>query len=76
MFSCILQDLNANRKNPKIMFVLTFFRFTSLVYRNKGTRILGSPILILYRVVVEWILGIEIHWSTRIGKGLTLHHGY
>lgn len=36
---------------------------------------MGSPILIAYRIFVEWILGCEIPFRTKIGKSLRLYHG-
>jgi putative colanic acid biosynthesis acetyltransferase WcaB len=37
--------------------------------------ILGLPVLIFYRLAVEWILGVEIPFKTKIGKSLSLFHG-
>lgn len=31
--------------------------------------------LIFYRFFVEWVLGIEIPWSVKIGAALKLYHG-
>lgn len=36
---------------------------------------LGIPYLMLYRVIIEWILCIELPWNTQIGPGLRLFHG-
>ncbi|MDX2016947.1 MAG: serine acetyltransferase [Planctomycetota bacterium] len=30
----------------------------------------------LYRVIAEWILGIELHWSLDVGPRLRIFHGY
>ena len=37
--------------------------------------LIGVPILVLYRLFVEWGLNIEIPAKTKIGKGFILHHG-
>ena len=37
--------------------------------------LLGLPILLGYRVGVEWILGVELRYKTSIGPGLRLFHG-
>jgi putative colanic acid biosynthesis acetyltransferase WcaB len=37
--------------------------------------LIGVPILVLYRLFVEWGLNIEIPAKTKIGKGFMLHHG-
>lgn len=39
---------------------------------NKPIALLYGP---LYRLGVEWILGVELPWKTRIGPGLRLEHG-
>lgn len=38
--------------------------------------ILGLPYLILYRISIEWVLGIELPWNLEIGKGIHLYHGH
>jgi putative colanic acid biosynthesis acetyltransferase WcaB len=37
--------------------------------------LLGIPVLIVYRISIEWILGVEIPFKTKIGKGLSVQHG-
>lgn len=73
----ILQDYPCNKGNFKIVIVLILFRISQLV-GNSNILIytLSIPYLILYRIWVEWILGIELHWKLEVGSGLTIHHGY
>ncbi|MDQ3102070.1 MAG: serine acetyltransferase, partial [Bacteroidota bacterium] len=33
------------------------------------------PYFIIYRILVEWILCIELPWKTRIGRGFRIDHG-
>jgi len=69
------QDWKANQGNVKAQLVLFMFRLATLVRSNKVLIILFFWYLIIYRVMVEWFLGIELPWSLRAGSGLKLQHG-
>lgn len=72
----IFQDFSNNPKNIKAKLVLVLFRFAQICRRSpKPIFIIAIPYLIFYRVLIEWILGIEIPWNTSIGQGLCLYHG-
>ena len=74
----IKKDLLRNKKNYKSLFLLFSFRVASYFYLSKKNIVLyllGIPILILYRVIVEWVLGIEIPAGSKIGGGLIIDHG-
>lgn len=71
----ILQDLRANKGNPKGILVMVLFRTAHLLRRSKITFILFLPYFILYRLLVEWVLCIELPWKTNIGPGLRIDHG-
>lgn len=76
MFKYLFQDWRANAHNIKGKLVLFLFRLAQLCRRApKPLLILLVPYLILYRIVVEWILGIELPWNTTVGSGLKLYHG-
>ena len=72
----IFQDWDANWSNPKGRLVMMLFRLASAL--KHGPRLL-LPITVVYgifyRVVVEWILAVELPWKTRVGSGLRLEHG-
>lgn len=78
--SAIKSDWRANRQNIKGLIVVTSFR---LANRFSGFRrgllfplwVICIPYLILYRVCVEWILGIELPQKTQVGPGLIIWHG-
>jgi putative colanic acid biosynthesis acetyltransferase WcaB len=72
----LFQDWKANNKNSKGQLVLVLFRFASLASRHKFIFILFIPYLILYRVLIEWILGVELPYKVTIGKGLKLYHAH
>ena len=74
--SGIFQDWEANAGNPKGQLVLVLFR---LAQRVRGWPdpwwLLGAPYLAFYRIAVEWVLGIELRFKTRVGPRLRLFHG-
>ena len=77
-FTLIKKDFLRNKKNYKSLFVLFSFRVASFFYLSKKNIViflLGIPILIAYRIFVEWILGIEIPSGCKIGGGLIIDHG-
>ncbi len=78
MLQYIFQDYQRNRGHVKIIFILAFFRVVNLFARHKGTLIwwLGVPLMVIYRVIVEYILCVELRASTKVGSGLRIQHGY
>lgn len=76
MSNYLFQDWKANENNIKGRFVLVHFRLAQLCRRTpKPLLLLLIPYLVFYRVMFEWILGIELPWNTQIGAGLKLYHG-
>lgn len=71
----IFQDWGANTGNPKGRLVLLLFRIGHLLRQNVIVAVLFFWYFILYRVGVEWFLGIELPWKTRIGPGFRVDHG-
>jgi putative colanic acid biosynthesis acetyltransferase WcaB len=72
----IFQDWEANRGNPKGQLVLALFRLAQRVRAfPEPWWLLGIPYLAFYRISVEWILGIELRFGTRVGPRLRLFHG-
>ena len=75
-FSYLFQDYKANPKNIKARLALFLFRLAQLCRRaQKPVLIFLVPYLIFYRLFVEWILGVELPWNTKVGTGLKLFHG-
>ena len=68
---------NFTYRNPKPFLIVFFYRVTSFFAQNKikVIKILGYPVRIIYRLLIEWILGVEIPDTTLIGSGLVIHHG-
>ncbi len=72
----VFQDWRANPRNPKVQLSLAAFRLAQrLAAAPRPVFVLAVPYLVLYRVVVEWILGIELHWKLRVGPRLRVYHG-
>jgi putative colanic acid biosynthesis acetyltransferase WcaB len=72
----ILQDWRANTGNWKSRSALVLYRSAQAVRRSRPpVRWLGTPLVALYVLCVEWGLGIELNLKSRIGPGLRLYHG-
>jgi len=71
----IFQDWKANRGYFKGRLVLLCFRFAVLVRSNIILTIIFCWYLLFYRLIIEWIMGIELSWNLSAGKGLMLFHG-
>lgn len=74
-FAYLVQDWSANRGNIKGRLVLFLFRSVQIVNRHMLLKILFCWHLVLYQLVVEWHLGIELPRKTTAGKGLIIYHG-
>lgn len=72
----ILQDWDANRGNWKSGLSLVLYRLAQAIQRqHTPVRLLGSPLVAVYVIGVEWLLGIELNVKSHIGAGLRLYHG-
>lgn len=71
-----LCDWEVNCGNPKGQIVLVLFRAARWVRAlPEPWWLLGAPYLAAYRLGVEWLLGIELRFQTRVGPRLRLYHG-
>lgn len=71
----LIHDFRNNRTNVKGLLVLLSFRIVNLASKNKFIFYLFIPLLIFYRIVVEWFLGIEIPYNVNLGPGAIIYHG-
>ena len=71
----IYQDIKANSSNTKGLFFIIFFRISAFFTKNLLLKIIGFPIRFLYKVIIEWLIGIDIPDLTKIGKGFKVYHG-
>ncbi|MCK5126020.1 MAG: serine acetyltransferase [candidate division Zixibacteria bacterium] len=79
MFKYLFQDYARNRGQVKIIFIVAFFRFVNLFARRSKKSplfIIGIPFMILYRIIVEYTLCVELRAKTKVGPGLKIEHGY
>jgi putative colanic acid biosynthesis acetyltransferase WcaB len=74
-FEFVLQDWAVNKGNTKGRVILLLFRLANFCAKRKLYYYIGFVYLLFYRVVVEYMLSIEIPWNVKIGKGLSLLHG-
>jgi putative colanic acid biosynthesis acetyltransferase WcaB len=71
----LFQDWKRNSNNFKGKIILFLFRLASIANRHKILFILFIPYLIFYRIFVEWVLGVELPYKTKVGRGFTIYHG-
>jgi len=73
------EDWRVNKGNAKAQLVLSLFRVGNFIaskrHSNKALYLAGLPYLVLYRVLVEWLLAVELPTCTVVGPGLEIHHG-
>lgn len=71
-------DWEGNRGNVKAKVITTLFRCTEVFAKRKRRDVLwwcGVPLMVAYRLVVEWVLGVELPAKTKVGPGLVIYHG-
>ena len=76
LFEYIICDYQRNKGNAKGLFLVLHYRLANWArYSNKLIYFLFIPYLVWYKFFIEWVMGFEVPCSTRIGKGLMVHHG-
>jgi serine acetyltransferase len=76
LFALLRSDWIANKGNLKGRLVVAAYRFAHWFRCTHClTCWLGLPYLACYRLLVEWLMGIEIPPLTKIGQGFILNHG-
>jgi putative colanic acid biosynthesis acetyltransferase WcaB len=70
-------DLEANRGHVKGQAIVGLFRLTAAA-RGDGLRArrLSLPLVATYKLLVEWLLGVDLPLRTVVGPGLKLQHAY
>lgn len=66
---------NPNTKGRIIVMSYTFTNYFRKQAKNKFSLLLCAPIIISYKLITDILLGCEIPASTKIGRGLIIHHG-
>ena len=76
LITLIKSDLAQNYM-LKSKFILILFRISNALYsNNKLIKTLSIPIFILYKLLTEFLLGLELPLGTKVGKGLVIYHGF
>jgi putative colanic acid biosynthesis acetyltransferase WcaB len=61
--------------NSKGTIFLYCFRVSAFFRKNLFLKVVGFPIRLFYQFFVQWVLGIDIPDSTKIGNNFNLYHG-
>lgn len=70
----LFQDFLFNKGNTKGKIIAFFFRIANYTFYKPRLKFIFYPYLIFYKILFEWILGIELPYNTKIGKGLKVYH--
>lgn len=75
VLSLIREDWRVN-PHLKSRFVLALFRLANASYNDRWrfTRALTAPYRFFYRLIVDWVMGIDIPCRVTIGRGVVLYH--
>lgn len=75
VISLIIEDFKSN-SHAKSKFVLMFYRFAyaSGASSSRVVRALTMPVRISYRIIVDWLMGVDIPTKVRIGRRPVLYH--
>lgn len=76
VFKMIAEDLRVN-SHFKSKFILIFFR---LAHASLNThpliRTLLIPLRVSYRIIIDWLLGVDIPSKTKLGRRPILYHSH
>ena len=61
----------------KSIFIYKFYKLSNYFATNdnKVIKIIGIPIRIFYKLIIEFIMSVEITDKLKIGKNLIVYHG-
>jgi serine acetyltransferase len=68
-------ELKLNRRNKKGFLIVAFFRLSQFFGKNLFLKIVGLPVRISYKILVDYLMGTEIPENTKVGFGLQIYHG-
>lgn len=63
------------KQNSKGVLLLFAFRLSSFFVRNTLLKFIGFPIRIAYKILIQWIIGLDIPDTTKIGYAFNIYHG-
>ena len=68
-------NLNCYKGNIKGLIIYICYKIAHFTTKNKIIHLMSFPIWILYRLIVNWILCVDISEYCNIGKNLVVWHG-
>lgn len=73
----IKEDYHINKASYKSVFIVLFFRVSKFfaLHNNRLIQILGIPIRILYKLIIEFTMSVEIPDKLSVGERLRVYHG-
>ena len=71
----LIYEIKKLKGNSKGIIFICAFRISHFFTKNKILKILGFPIRLLYKILFQWVLGIDIDDTTKIGFGFNVYHG-
>ncbi|RZL61689.1 MAG: serine acetyltransferase [Pedobacter sp.] len=74
--SNLFQDWEVNKGQFKSRLILVLFRLAYLIRNNPYLFVFFIWYLALYRLIVVWILNVEISWHVKVGRNFKLGHGH
>lgn len=77
LLAVLRADSRANRHDLRVWLVVVLFRLAASA-RGAGARprTAAIPLIVLYKLLVEWVMGIELPLRLRVGPGLRLFHAH
>lgn len=71
----LISEIKIQDGNLKGIIFIIAFRISNLFSKNKVLKIVGFPFRVLYKLNMQWILGIDIPDTTKIDFGFQIYHG-
>lgn len=77
LFKILKDDFWANKLSVKSLFIVMSYRISNYfaLNPNKLIRLLGFPVRLFYKLIIEFIMSIEIPDRLKVGKELKVYHG-
>ena len=63
-----------NNNTKGLIFLITF-KLSNFFTKNQIFKIIGFPIRIMYKIIIQWLLGIDINDTLRFGENFQVFHG-
>lgn len=77
LFEELSVSIKKNNISIKSKFIVNFFIISNYFATNRSRilRFIGIPIRIIYKLIIEFIMSVEIPDKLKIGKNLNIYHG-